>query len=452
ENLTTAIAPLDDFIASSSTQATALAQQGEALSQLGPVVVDLQGQLENIGNQFESSSADNARTLGTLQTNIAELESRLETFTPGEAIDQNANEIARLRTQLDNLSGSTAQQGEALSQLGPVVLALQSQLENIGSQFEASIADRARSLDTLQTNVSDLESRLQTFAPSEAIDQNTDEIARLRDQIENLPDAAADIATLRTRLEETAQSHSETHQAIATLQSLLDTKASLDAIPNYADELAGLDEQLNTIATANAATVESTTDLRSQLAAIADWKAGFGDRLSPAEMLEALDFLGRTITQYDEKLSRKADPEAVKLNTESIVGLQELISDLQHQVQSPTEIDGQNAIEIATLTQQLATANQSSDRQAKELQTQAAEIARLNAQLAELQHQLAPEQLRQAIEREDWTPERAAKLAKHLQTLAQAQVNLRRWLLVAGITALGAVSLALSNFLGWSLG
>ncbi|MEO1131511.1 MAG: hypothetical protein AAFX40_02265 [Cyanobacteria bacterium J06639_1] len=521
------------------------------------------------------------QTLQTLQESTASL-------PDPEVVSANAAAIERLQPVADAIEElvarvadrdhSLTQQAEALAQLGPVVLDLQTQLAALETKKQNEIASLKEQIETLESNQT-------AFASRQTASENADAIAHLQTQLNILPDPSADIRKLQSRLDATDRDRADIQEAIATLQAHLDRKADLIILTDQADELAQLVERVESVSTTSEQSSTRLSELQAELKAIAEWKAGFGDQLSPAEMLaaldflgqkitqyetelarldshahtdveeaiasvrselsavpsladdltevrsqqtetatttndltranvelralvetlstrtadidrllarqdnsdrsqteleqaiagcqteisgiadwkhqfgtqlspaemlEALDFLGQTITRYEPQLARKAEAEAVKLNTETLMGVQQMLSDLREQFQGSEENSGQSAIAIATLTQKLATAGHTHDRQAKELQTQAGEIHRLNAQLIQLQAQLAPEQLRRSLEETGWSPERITKVAKHMQALAQAQTTLRRWTIVAGCAALGAISLALGNLFGLS--
>ncbi|MEO0852136.1 MAG: hypothetical protein AAFY15_01345, partial [Cyanobacteria bacterium J06648_11] len=506
------IAALHQQLATLETTLTALAdrqtvvENADAIAHLQTqlnILPDPSANIRELQLRLESNDSDRDR----IQQAIATLQTQLERKADLATIPNHADELAALTERVESLATTSTQTSARVNELQEVSEAIAAWKAEFGDRL--SPAEMLAALDFLGQKITQYEAELARIDTHAHADVD-EAIATLRTELSRLPSLTDGLTELRSqqtktattthdltqanvelraRQDDSARSQADLEQAIATCRTDIATLADwkqqfgdhlspaemLEALDllgkmmtqsesdiaskpdraelqSLADEVSARSSYMSELQTQQAEISQAIAHCQTEVSSLALWKQQFGDQLSPAEMLEALDFLGQTITRYEPQLARKADAEAVKLNTETLVGLQDMLSELrEHLLRSETS-SGQTEIAIATLTQKLATADRTNEHQAKELQTQAGEIDRLNAQLVQVQAELAPEQLRQSLEKTGWSPERIAKVAKHMQSIAQAQATMRRWSIAIGCAALGAISLAASSFFGLSLG
>ncbi|WP_156820164.1 hypothetical protein [Synechococcus sp. PCC 7336] len=298
-------------------------------------------------------ASDRWSSLTGLQTEVATLQARM-TEIVGEAPDAiqfNTEAVVILERQVAELSqhlSDLADTREALVQLRAEFAQLQQREEPQAASAPADIARLRSDLDALQQRLSqpsEIEAQLEQLSTSiyglqstvtpleqqlpEAIRYNTQSLVSLQERLEVLEQKQA---------ANDAKEDGVTGEAIAQLQSQLsrleEQLETLDrgiqhdtaAIASTREELAQMGNSFNTKVEQQGAAIERLQmDMSGLQAAIAS-KSEAADR---EEVARSLLELSSEFSRLKEQL-----PEALRYNTQSIVSLQSLISDLETRVES----------------------------------------------------------------------------------------------------------------------
>ncbi|MGK7910156.1 MAG: hypothetical protein AB4050_01545 [Synechococcus sp.] len=307
-----------------------------ALVQLRTDVDALQPILEK-SSELENQLSTFATTLYALQSTITPLEQQLP-----EALRYNRQSVVELHEQMDELRAqmqesvsSEASEAQAtaaeLDTLHAQYGALQEQMERVKTELRDSQSEEAISVNTIQAESRELREQVETLAvrlrQAESLGLEN-ELAALQTECRGLQ---GQLETIRARAESTATGSTATQSALAELQAdyrqLQGGYRQLQkGWERDRDELTQLRQALSEL--------EGTVAEKSDTSAIAPIQTELNNLLAlqerqnqqaqQEELREDLSVLNTQFVQLEQQL-----PEAIRLNTLSIVALQEKETQLE---------------------------------------------------------------------------------------------------------------------------